>query len=255
MKRLLSLFDYSGTWSKPFLDNGWDVVHWDIKLSELMDINILQDAETVLDMFDTVDGIIAGTPCTEFSASGARWWSQKDLNGDTERAVELVRQTLRIVDLFKPTDPDYDDVFFWAIENPVGRMASLLGLDDPYWFDPYEFAGYNDLSSDDLSRLNSLRLKNGDGITKDDAEFILITNCYTKKTGLWGEFNRKLKKKPIPAIKGNSFGSPLMRLGGKGAKTKEIRSNTPYGFAQAFYEANKDYVLPNVYEVQLSLFY
>lgn len=254
MRTLISLFDYSGQWAKPFYDKGWEVIQWDIKLSEFMDINLLTDCEMVLDMFENVDGIIAGLPCTDFSSSGARWWTEKDANGSTAKSIELARQTLRLVDLFRPTDPDYDDGFFWTIENPVGRMASLIGLDDPYYFDPYEFAGYNNLSSEDLEKLDELRLRKGKGISKSEAEFIIECNCYTKKTGLWGEFNRNLKKKPIAPIKGNEYGSPHMRIGGKSDRTKEIRSNTPYGFALAFYEANKDYVLPDVDAIQLSLF-
>ena len=181
MKRLLSLFDHSGKWSQPFYEAGWDVIQWDIKLSEYMDINRIIDAETAFDMFGDVDGIIAGVPCTDFCSSGARWWEQKDLDGDTEISMELVRQTMRLVDLFKPTDPDYDGTFFWAAENPVGRFGKMAGLDDPYYFDPYEFAGHLNLSEDDIERLTELRLKKGQGITKDDAEFILYTNCYTKK--------------------------------------------------------------------------
>jgi hypothetical protein len=40
MKTLLSLFDYSGTWSEPFAAAGWDVIQWDIKLDAFMDINL-----------------------------------------------------------------------------------------------------------------------------------------------------------------------------------------------------------------------
>jgi len=48
-------------------------------------------------------------------------------------------------------------------------------------------------------------------------------------------------KKPVPPVKGAPQGSPIQRLGGKGAKTKEIRSNTPAGFAQAFFQANHNF--------------
>lgn len=255
MKRLLSLFDYSGTWSQPFYEGGWDVICWDIKHNDYMDINLLTDAEMVLEMFEDVDGIIAGVPCTDFALSGARWWSGKDDAGETEKSQELIRQTLRIVDLFRPTDPDYDDVFFWAIENPIGRMAALSGLDNAYWFHPFEFAGYNDISQEQIILLDELRARKGESINQEEAQFILDTNCYKKKTGLWGDFNRKLKKKPLAPVKGNKHGSPHMRLGGKSDKTKEIRSNTPYGFAKAFYEANKDYKHDYFEtESQLSLF-
>lgn len=54
------------------------------------------------------------------------------------------------------------------------------------------------------------------------------------------DFNRKLIKKPIPDVKGAPSGTVLQRAGGKSAKTKEFRSNTPAGFAQAFYQAQTD---------------
>lgn len=255
MKRLLSLFDYSGTWSKPFWDNGWDVIQWDIKLDEFMDIMLLDNAQVCLDMFEDVDGIIAAAPCTDFAASGARWWPEKDRDGRTKASIEIVRQVVRMVDLFRPTDPDYHGVFFWAVENPVGRIGKMTGLEDiagkPFYFDPYEFAGWTKPSKADLEMLKFIRAKRGYNITAEENEFIIKMNAYTKKTGLWGEFNRNMLRKPVEPVMGSKFGSPMMRYGGKGSRTKEERSNTPEGFAKAFYEANKNY--RGIYEAQLSL--
>ena len=109
----------------------------------------------------------------------------------------MVSQVLQLVNLFRPTDPDYDGTFFWAIENPVGRIGALCGLEDPYYFDPFEFAGW--LNPDGLTRseLARIRAKNGIGVTGQEAHYILNWNAYTKKTGLWGEFNRNLKRKPV----------------------------------------------------------
>jgi hypothetical protein len=242
MKTLLSLFDYSGNWSNPFYDAGWEVIRWDIKLADFMNINLIEDAECALDMFEDVDGIIAGVPCTDFASSGARWFADKDETGETEKSKELVRQVLRLVDLFRPTDPDYEGSFFWAIENPVGRINTLFPeLGEAYWFDPFEFAGWLSPSSADLARLDEIRMKEGHNVSKEEAQFILTTNAYTKHTGLWGEFNRNMRRKPVAPVKGSQWGTPLMRKGGKTAQTKEIRSNTPEGFARAFYEANKNY--------------
>lgn len=242
MKTLLSLFDYSGTWSKPFFDNGWNVIQWDIKHSELMDINLLKSAEMVLEMFEDVNGILAAAPCTHFANSGARWFAQKDKDGRTQQNIDLVYQVMRLADLFAPTDPDYDGVFFWSLENPVGRIGRLTGLQDPVYFDPWEFAGYVNATSQDIELLDRIRLKDGDNITAEEAQFIIDKNCYTKKTGLWGEFNRNMIKKPIPPVKGSKWGTPMMRLGGKSDKTKEIRSITPEGFAEAFYQANHNHI-------------
>lgn len=257
MKTLLSLFDYSGTWSKPFVDAGWQVIQWDIKLLEEMDIMNLDSAETLLEELGwDIDGILAAAPCTDFASSGARWWEEKDASGQTQQSVELVQQTLKIVNLFRPTDPDFDGTFFWAIENPVGRIGKLTGLEDPYYFDPYEFAGWLNPSAADLAKLATIRAKNGIDIMASEANFIFKMNAYTKRTGLWGKFNRNMVKKPLEPVKGAPQGSVTQRYGSKSAKTKEIRSNTPEGFAMAFFDANHDYLATQQFPLtqQLPLF-
>jgi hypothetical protein len=242
MKTLLSLFDYSGTWSQPFEDAGWNVIRWDIKTEEFMDINFLEDCEMVLDMFEDVDGILAAVPCTDFAVSGAQYWPKKDENGTTQASIELVNQVLRLVDLFEPTDPDYYDeggTFFWAMENPVGRINKLFPwLDKPLYFNPCDFAGYLNLSESDLSELNRIRMKNGEDVSREEIEFVIKCEAYTKKTGLWGSFNRNLVNKPIEPVRVCKQGSPVQTFGGKSDKTKENRSVTPNGFSIAFFNAN-----------------
>lgn len=248
MKAILSLFDYSGIWAEPWRQNGFEVVQWDIKLNEFMDINFFKDVETTLDFFADYDiqGILAGPPCTDFAVSGAQYWPAKDQSGQTENSLELVRQVQRLANLFLPTDPDYfeenpDAIFFWVAENPVGRMGKLAGLDDPYYFHPHDFAGYLNPKKKDLAELSRIRTKAGIDITAEENDFVVRMNAYTKKTGLWGDFNRQLVKKSIEPVKCAPQGSFTQRLGGKSAKTKELRSMTPEGFAWAFYEANKSY--------------
>lgn len=90
---------------------------------------------------------------------------------------------------------------WWAIENPVGLMKQLLGKPQ-YMFQPCEF-GHN----------------------------------YTKQTCLWGKFTppfitKNVKPQPVSE-------NPIMKLGGKSERTKMLRSITPLGFAQAFFEANR----------------
>ena len=245
-KTLLSLFDFSGAWAKPFEDAGWIVHQWDIKLSEFMDINLIEDADTALELFEDVNGIIAAPPCTDFSASGAHAWKFKDEDGRTHKSVELVRQVLRLVDLFSPTDPEYDDTFFWAIENPVGRMGKLLEMGEPWYFQPNEFAGWLKPNKAQINELNRIRNKSlSEKITRQEGDFVMKMEAYTKKTGIWGSFG-KPEKKPldpvyITAATGERFSPVAWFTGGKSAKTKELRSNTPLGFAMAFFEANKDF--------------
>lgn len=193
-KTILSLFDFSGNWSQPYRDAGYHVVQIDEKLGfDILDFDV--------DLLDSVYGILAAPPCTDFSSSGAQYWPDKDLDGRTDYSLSLVDKVIDLVKFYMPK--------FWVIENPVGRLSKLRpSLGKPWYFNPNEFAGWLvDPSSDQ----------------------------YTKKTGLWGSFN-KPEKKELPAIKGNS---PIMKLGGKSERTKELRSMTPKGFALAFYEANK----------------
>lgn len=241
MKTLLSLFDYSGTWSKPFVEAGWNVIQWDIKLDDFMDVNNLDTAETALELFEDIDGILAAPPCTEFTASCAQYWNMKDEDGRTAAALQLVHQVQKLANLFSPTDPEFDGGFFWVVENPVGRLSSLVPeLGKPYYFNPCDFAGHM-TSAQDVKRLNTLRLKNGVGLTNAEVDFIVGCNAYNKKTGLWGNFNRDLETKRIEPVKCAPQGSFTQRLGGKSAKTKEARSNTPEGFARAFCAANQDW--------------
>lgn len=222
MKTLLSLFDYTGNWSYPFIENGWNVLCWDIKHPDRIvdnvstfNIDLLDDKVNaeffysgIFDNFGTIDGILAAVPCTAFAVSGARWFSQKDADGTTQKAVDLVYRTLNIIDVCKPN--------FWCIENPVSRIASLVPqIGKPKMtFNPCDFG-----------------------------------DPYTKKTVLYGDFSTKLKRTPVEAVEG----SKMHRLyGGKSERTKEMRSKTPMGFANAFFEANKDYVAN--YDEQLNLF-
>lgn len=196
-KKILSLFDYSGRWSRPYKEAGYDVYQVDIKLG----IDILE-LDPLNDLPDTFYGILAAPPCTDFAVSGAQYWKTKDSDGRTEESLRLIDKTLSLIELYDPK--------FWALENPVGRLPKLREqLGSPWYFNPNEFAGY--LSGEEADR-----------------------ERYTKKTGLWGKFN-KPEKRPLD-VTGDSW---IMKLGGKSERTKELRSMTPLGFAYAFYEANK----------------
>ena len=86
---------------------------------------------------------------------------------------------------------------WWALENPVGRLQKLRPqLGKPWYFNPCDFG-----------------------------------DPYTKKTGLWGNFNKDLAKTPVKPDPNNW----IMKLGGKSERTKELRSMTPLGFAKAFF--------------------
>lgn len=132
-KTIISLFDYTGAWSQPYVDAGYNVIRMDIQNG--YDINDLS-AEYFTENWDLGDvyGILAACPCTDFSSSGARHFDAKDKDGRTEASKELVFKTMQTIEFFRPA--------FWALENPVGRIESLTGLPKARMtFDPNHF-GY-----------------------------------------------------------------------------------------------------------------
>ena len=88
---------------------------------------------------------------------------------------------------------------FWALENPVGKLYHWLGSPQLI-FNPCDYG-----------------------------------DPYTKRTCLWGNFNAPLKR-PVQSI---LYSNIAYLAGGKSDKTKQLRSITPPGFTQAFYEANR----------------
>lgn len=109
--------------------------------------------------------------------------------------------SLRLIDKTLEIISWYPNLKFWALENPVGRLQKLRpALGKPWYFNPCDYG-----------------------------------DPYTKKTGIWGNFNKDLVKNPI-ATDPNSW---IMKLGGKSERTKELRSMTPLGFSKAFFEANR----------------
>lgn len=210
-KVVLSLFDLSGQWSKPWREAGYDVYQFDIQ-AEFADFGDGVNpgdvhnfsAEFMADWFGSFEGreihaILAACPCTDFASSGARHFAAKDADGRTVSSVRLVQQTLATIEYFKPA--------VWAVENPVGRIEKLGGL--PPWrlsFDPNH-----------------------------------VGEPYTKKTLIWGRFNADLPIAPVEPTEGSKMWS---QYGGKSLATKNARSVTPEGFAYAFFMANNAYDHP-----------
>src|SRR5689334_18789953 len=125
IRRVLSLCDYSGAWSKPYRDAGYEVVQVDLKLG--LDVRLLEHP-------GHVHGVLAAPPCTAFAGSGAQYWADKDADGRTLEGLALVDACLRIVATCRPQ--------WWALENPVGRLRRWLGpprlaFDPCDYGDPY----------------------------------------------------------------------------------------------------------------------
>lgn len=124
-KVILSLCDYTGIWSSPYREAGYEVIQVDIKHGD--DIRLFEYP-------GEVHGIIAQPPCTHFAVSGARWWESKGTQPLLE-GLALADACLRFVAVCKPK--------WWVLENPVGRLVHYIG---PHrmTFQPHEYAGYAD---------------------------------------------------------------------------------------------------------------
>lgn len=116
---ILDLCGGTGAWSEPYRALGYDV-----RLVTLP----ADDVRTYVPP-SNVHGILAAPPCTEFSSSGARWWAKKDPQLLRD-ALDVVSACMRIITSTKPA--------WWALENPVGRLASYIGP-YRYTFQPWEY--------------------------------------------------------------------------------------------------------------------
>ncbi len=175
---VLSLYDYSGVWSQPYRDDGYDVLQVDLELDG-PDVRLMELPSR------PVHGILAAPPCTMFANSGARW-PRSDL--DMIDALSMVDAVCRLVLVTKPA--------WWVIENPHGKLSRWLGP-PVMTFQPNDYG-----------------------------------DPYTKMTCLWGEFNPPVRQ-PVEAVLGSK-----MHLVSPGPNRQAIRSETPAGFARAFFEAN-----------------
>lgn len=212
MKRvLISLYDRTGNWSRPYREAGWHVVQVDIQFAGFMNFYNEDIHADVMD-FDYKKytgckvGLLIAQPCTCYALSGARHFAAKDAAGITAKSNLLVNRSKEIKEYFEKRG----DLVFWALENPMSRIHKInkwLGM-PALKFHPCDYAGYD--PNPDKSR-------------------------YNKSTWLWGRFNEPEKKYMTPLSKN----SPVWeKHGGSSIETKNARSITPLGFAYAFYSAN-----------------
>ena len=150
-------------------------------------------------------------PCTDLAVSGAAHFAskaEKDKHFQA-KAAQVVGQCHIVAEMVGAP---------YIIENPVSVLASLWRK-PCFTFDPYQFGGY--LPEDDEH--------------PQYPDYILPRDAYPKKTCLWtgGGFAMP-EKKPVLCPPG--YSQQHSRLGGKSLKTKNIRSATPRGFAQAVFE-------------------
>lgn len=237
-RNIVALYEHTLTSTDPYYEANftgegcYNVIEIDIQNHPSIDARNLNyewfHEHVFCNLGGTVDGIIMMPPCTDFTVSCNRLWEQKDLDGTTDAALELLDIGLEMVEVLKPD--------WWVLENPVGRLPRLRPeLGKPVYFHPWEYAGYTDV---DLTEAHWLLSKKPGEFTEEDIEKVKCWNLYNKKTGLWGDFSMP-KKKPVFPIRTSNQGSWLQALGSCSIDTKNARSVTPSGFAKAFFNSNK----------------
>jgi hypothetical protein len=207
MKTILSLCDYSGNWPRPYLDAGYSVILVDPKHKDGCG-----EPRGPSKIGATVHQILNDPAWREFLPNvhgvlAAPPCTDFSVSGaqywkvkDEDGRTERSLQIVKdCLGIIKVADPDW-----WVLENPVGRLPKLLPeIGKPWYFQPHWYG-----------------------------------DPWTKKTGLWGDFNTDLPRNDVEPIRWTKQGSWTQRYGGSSEKTKEARSMTPMGFAKAFFEAN-----------------
>jgi hypothetical protein len=222
---VISLYDYTGFALAPWRDAGYECYAYDIahKDTQKDGINFLHadlhDPSTLKQIAEFHDGKSAFLSCfpvcTDLAVSGAAWFAKKrEANPNFQE--EAATYAMACGWLGEYLNCPY------FVENPVSVLSSLWRKPN-YYFHPFEYGGY--LPADDKHPLWP--------------DYIAGQDKYSKKTCLWTNDSFKMpKKKPV---KCESFGNSKQKakLGGTSSRTKNIRSATPRGFAQAVFEANK----------------
>ena len=229
---VLSLYDYTGEAVKPWAKAGYECFCYDIQhTGETVDypnggkihyVNAdLHRLETITSLhqqfrFKPVVFGMGFPVCTDLAVSGAgHFKSKRQANpGFQDEAAEHAK---RIGWLFETLSVPY------FVENPVSVLATLWRKPN-HCFQPFQYGGY-------IPRAQAIHPLFPDYIAPMDA--------YSKKTCLWtGQGFKMPVQSPVTC---ESYGSSTQhrKLGGKSAKTKNIRSATPRGFALAVFEANR----------------
>lgn len=218
---ILDLCGGTGAWSKPYKEEGYDVR---VITFPDYDIEKWKEYPELIKLLHSnrVAGILAAPPCTHFSIARNDKTAKEPRN--IRKGMKTVIACLEIIweCLYNPYRLSENSLKFWALENPNGYLKRFLGK-PVLEFNPYDYG-----------------------------------DPYTKRTLLWGMF-KEPKKKPVkprefehPTTKGakdyvscvehfadlNHIPNGYLEKTGI-SKRAALRSMTPQGFAEAFYEVNK----------------
>lgn len=227
-RKAIFLYDFTGLMAQPWLDAGYECWCFDgqheagitrdgnhVKVGMWFSaVDKLKQARQIAEMVG--DGVlfVFGFPdCRDLTNAGSKHFEGKRQANPMFQieAVELA-DLVRIVGVITGVP--------WAFENPIGKLSSIYRKPD-FKFHPCNFAGY--LPAGDKHPLYP--------------EVYPGRDRYNKTTHIWcGNGFKKPRNKHIDPVYKENPGWKL--CGGKSTRTKNIRSVTPRGFAQAVFEAN-----------------
>ena len=238
MKQIvISLYDYTGEALWPWAEAGYDCYAYDIQHKhETIEFRYntehfasggeihylhadLHEFSTHQDLFFQFNGqkvcfAMAFPVCTDLAVSGAAHFAKK-AEADPLFQERAAQHAIDCADLFDDLGCPY------FIENPVSVLATKWRKPD-YSFHPYEYGGY---------------IPYGEEQHPTWPDFIAPRDAYPKKTCLWTGNGFKMPNK-VAVEPESGHSRQHLKLGGKSAKTKNIRSATPRGFARAVMLAN-----------------
>ena len=225
---ILDLCGGTGSWSRPWKAAGYDVRILTLPEYDVRDITITSilgvpclwlenKRKNGAERFEAVPmsgivGILAAPPCTEFSVLNCRAEARQR---NEAAGMEIVDACMYVI---KNCNPKW-----WALENPRGYLRKYLGP-PTISFQPWQYG-----------------------------------DPWTKATDIWGNFNvpaavfnrwedvpklplytRPGRGKPNFAYLHKSAWADIPQLSYHKPETDaEFRAMTPPGFANAFYEANR----------------
>lgn len=222
---VVSLFDESGNMGRPWAERGYRVFCFDILNEERTqrldgggeiiwvraDLDDPSWHQVVQDILPVM--MFSFSPCDDLAVSGSLHFAKKlAANPDCQKiATDRAKLVEKIAG--KHCVP-------WMHENPVSVLSTTWRKAD-FYFHPSDYGGY--LPESDVH--------------PRWPQYIAPRDAYPKKTGIrCGNGFIIPEKRPVPRPDG--YSAQHKKLGGKSAKTKQIRSETPRGFALAVCEAN-----------------
>lgn len=209
MKIILDLCGGTGSWSKPYLENGYDVRN--ITLPEY-DVRTYTPPENVY-------GILSAPPCTMFSMARTNAILPRDLKGGMDIVFHCLRIIWEAQYKLENKNAHKTTLEFWALENPYhGFLKRFIGY-PAFIFQPFEFGDRYKKHTALWGYFNE-PVKNPIDLNQEE-----LALGYTNSQPL-PKFDAMLNRDI--AYEGNENLTRTVK-----------RAITPPHFAQAFYEANK----------------